>query len=206
MLRHVTFFRHLHGVTHGRLSNTRTAHLSLFVGRLRKHAPASKSTPTQQLDSKEGKQDLWEGKRDRKCLTWWRVAEWCYIQTYKWIMRKEWWCFCQCETFLGEYFLIGKRNDVTEKRRESSWKFCFICQIFQKEEIIHLLFYLLPTFKIIVFYFSSTWSPNWNAEKFNRTFSEWQSITRQISNTKCIPHLGTYDDSSYQLCCSHISQ
>jgi hypothetical protein len=91
------------------------------------------------------------------------------------------------DVFWGEYFLIGKRNDVTEKRRESSWKFCFICQIFQKEKIIHLLFYLLPTFKIIVFCFSSAWSPNWNVGKFNKTFSEWQSITHQISNTKCIP-------------------
>jgi len=110
------------------------------------------------------------------------------------------------DIFWGNISLLVKEMMWQKSEGKAVESFASYVRYFKKEEIIHLQFYLLPTFKIIVFCFSSTWSPNWNVQKFNRTFSEWQSITRQISNLKCIPHLETHDDSSYQLCCSHINQ
>lgn len=151
-------------VTYGRLSNTRMAHLSLFVGRLRK--PASKSTPAKQLDRKGGNPEL--RKRKRRQTPDVVKGCWMVLHADAQMNNEEGGVVC-LSMWDVSWRSIGKRDDVTGKRSESIWKFCFVRQIFQKGKIIHLLSYLLSTFKNVIFYFSVVCLSSENAGTYFHT-------------------------------------
>jgi hypothetical protein len=161
------------------LSNTRISHLSLFVRRLRKHAPATKSTPVKQLHRKGGNPEPPKEKERQRTPV---VVKGCWMVLHAdaQMNNEEGGVVCLSMRDVS-WRSIGKRNDVTGKRRESIWKFCFVCQICQNRKIIHLLSYLLSAFKNVIFYFLSFVFRNKTQGNWTRRFSYSKSITLIIS-------------------------
>lgn len=74
-------------------------------------------------------------KQRQKVLTWWRVVEWRYMQTHKWIMREEGRvvCLSMRNVFWRNISLLVKKMMWQKSERKAVESFALYVRYFRKE-------------------------------------------------------------------------